>query len=65
MVVREVYSTQILEVAEIFLDDLHDVLAVELRLDGLVRQLHSAGVQNEETVEKLAALAVQRLRVLH
>ena len=54
MVVAEVDGAQVLEVAQVLLDNFHDVLTVQLRLDGLVRQLHSATEQDEETVEQLA-----------
>jgi len=42
MVVREVNRTQVLEIAKILFDDLHDVLGIELGLDGFMRKFYSA-----------------------
>ena len=61
MVVGQIDGAQVLEVAEILLDDLHDVLGVQFGLDGLVRQLDPAGVEDQETVQKLATLSIEHL----
>ena len=50
MVVTQVDRAEVLEVAQVFLDNFHDVLAVKLGLNSLVRQLDPTTEQNQETI---------------
>ena len=43
-----------MEVAQIFLDDIDDLLRSEFRLDGLVGQAHSAREQDQEAIQQQA-----------
>lgn len=65
MVVRQVDGAQVLEVTEIFFNDLHDILGIKFGFDSLVRELDPAGVKNQETVKKLSASTLELLGSLN
>ena len=54
LVVGQVYRVQVLEVAEIFLNDLNYSLGGKLRLNGFMWELYSAGIEDQESVKQLA-----------
>ena len=65
LVVRDVEVGQVFEVLEILLGDLDDVHARQLGPDGLVGELDSARVEQEETVKDALSFLLARDAVLH
>lgn len=64
MVVRQIDVAQVLEVTKVLFDNLHDVLRIKFRLDGFVRELYSARVKNQETIQKFAMSSLECLGIL-